>query len=182
MRIFFYNFFFFSFFLIISRLIPHPPNFTPILATAILAPQIFTKNIYMPIILIILAMFISDLLIGLHSFLIFTYLPLIIIVFLSSLFKEFKTSLVIMTISAPLIFFIISNFGVWTLGDLYAKDLGGLLQCYTLALPFLQNSYAGTIVFMIAYFLIYNLLIFVISKFIPNILSYNSKLVFFKKI
>ena len=71
MKILFYNFIFLSFFLIVSRLIPHPPNFTPILATAILAPQIFKKNIYMPIILIILAMFISDLFIGLHTFLIF---------------------------------------------------------------------------------------------------------------
>ena len=140
MKILFYNFFFLAFFLIISRIIPHPPNFTPILATAILAPHVFSKKMYMSIILIILAMFISDLFIGLHTFLIFTYLPLIIIVFLSSIFKEFKTSLVVMTLSAPLIFFIISNFGVWTLGDLYSKDVNGLVQCYILALPFLKNS------------------------------------------
>lgn len=182
MKILFYNFFFLAFFLIISRLIPHPPNFTPILATAILAPHVFSRKMYMSIILIILAMFISDLLIGLHTFLIFTYLPLVLIVFLSSIFKEFKTSLVIMTISAPLIFFIISNFGVWALGDLYSKDANGLFQCYILAIPFLKNSYAGTIIFMFAYFILYNLSILVISKFIPKILNYNSKLVFFKKI
>ena len=89
MKILFYNFFFLAFFLIISRLIPHPPNFTPILATAILAPHVFSRKMYMSIILIILAMFISDLFIGLHTFLIFTYLPLVLIVFLSSIFKEF---------------------------------------------------------------------------------------------
>ena len=182
MKVLFYNFAFLSFFLILSRLIPHPPNFTPILATAILAPQIFSKKLYMSVILIILAMFVSDLILGLHTFLIFTYLPLIIIVYLCNVFKEFKTSLVVMTLSAPLIFFAISNFGVWALGDLYSKDLSGLLQSYILALPFLKNSYAGTIIFMFAYFLIYNLSILVISKFTPKILNYNSNLIFLKKI
>ena len=77
-----------------------------------------------------------------------------------------------MALSAPLIFFIISNFGVWALGDLYSKDLNGLFQCYIIALPFLKNSYAGTIIFMLAYFLILQFINF--SNF--KIYSENIKL------
>ena len=39
-----------------------------------------------------------------------------------------------------LLFFVISNFGVWFLGNLYTPDLNGLINCYILAIPFFKNT------------------------------------------
>ena len=156
MKVIFFNYLFLFAFLIISRIIPHPPNFTPILATAILAPQIFTKKLYLSIFLIILAMFISDLFIGIHKYIIFTYIPLILIIIMSNSFDKVKTSILVMAISSPLIFFLISNFGVWALSNFYAKDLNGLMQSYILALPFLK------ILLQAPFFLLFYILLFII--------------------
>ena len=45
------------------------------------------------------------------------------------------------------IFYLISNFGVWAVGDLYAKNLEGLINCYFLALPFFKNTVISTFIF-----------------------------------
>ena len=60
------HFYILCLFLLVGRLMPHPPNFTPILAVAILAPYIF-NNRFLSFSMTIIAMFISDLIIGLHS-------------------------------------------------------------------------------------------------------------------
>jgi len=159
MKVIFFNFLFLFAFLIISRIIPHPPNFTPILATAILAPQIFSKKLYLSIFLIILAMLISDLFIGFHKYIIFTYIPLILIIIMSNSFSKVKTSILVMAVSSPLIFFLISNFGVWALSNFYTKDLNGFLECYFLALPFYGNSLTSTVLFSLVFFLTRNLII-----------------------
>ena len=39
-----------------------------------------------------------------------------------------------------MIFFIISNFGVWFFSNTYSSDLSGLISCYIMGLPFLQNT------------------------------------------
>jgi len=171
-----YNFAFLLFFIVSMRLIPHPPNFTPVLATAILSPHIFSNKILPSVLLLTLAMFISDIFLGLHKFLIFTYIPLIIIVFLSNYINFSKTNIIIMTLLSPLIFFLVSNFGVWLLTDFYPKDLGGLFQSYLLAIPFLQNSFIGTIVYLLLYFILYNISIYMISKYNPKILEYKNSL------
>ena len=180
MRSVFFNFIFLIIFLVGSRLINLPPNFTPIIATAILAPHIFSKKLYTSVALIVFSMLISDLFLGLHKFLFFTYLPLIIIIFLSNSFNKFTSSVVLMTIFSPLIFFIISNFGVWLIGDFYEKSLSGLIQCYTMALPFLKNTYLGTLSFILLYLFFYNILFIIINKFYNKINNYNSSLIFVK--
>ena len=46
-------------------------------------------------------------------------------------------------VAAPLLFFLISNFGVWAGGTMYPRDLQGLMDCYTLALPFFRGTLIG---------------------------------------
>ena len=46
-----------------------------------------------------------------------------------------------------ILFFIISNFGVWLTGSLYQQSLEGLIQCYIMALPFFTNTLLSTIIF-----------------------------------
>ncbi len=53
-------------------------------------------------------------------------------------------------IAGPTAYFILSNFFVWMQAGeaVYTKDFNGLLQCYTLALPFYRNSLLATLVFL----------------------------------
>ena len=137
-----------------SRLIPHPPNFTPIIAVAIMSSYFF-KNIYLSFATLLVSMLLADAFIGFYSNMLFVYLSLLLIVFIFHKISEkmnFK-NLFICGFIGSLIFFIISNFGVWVLGspgvlDLpYEKNLNGLVECYILAIPFFGNTFLSTLIF-----------------------------------
>ena len=64
--------------LIFSRLIPHPPNFTPIIAAAVMSSYLF-KNIYISLFILLTSMFLSDLIIGTHGNFFFVYFSLFLI-------------------------------------------------------------------------------------------------------
>ena len=140
--------------LALSRLIPHPPNFTPIIAVAIMSGYFF-KNIKLSFFVLLIAMLISDLFIGFYENIIFVYVALLLITFVFYKIANkinFK-NLFIYSFGGSLIFFIISNFGVWALGSPgvlnlpYEENLVGLFNCYFLALPFLKNTLLSTIFF-----------------------------------
>ena len=131
-----------------SRLIPHPPNFTPIIATAVMSCYLF-KNIYISSIVLLLAMFISDLVIGTYGNFFFVYFSLLLIMFLCTKISKnlnFK-KLFLLSLFSALIFFLITNFGVWAFSNMYEKNLNGLLYCYLLAIPFFTNTIISTVVF-----------------------------------
>jgi hypothetical protein len=137
-----------------ARLIPHPPNFTPIIAVAIISGCFF-KNINLSLLTLLVAMLISDLFIGFYENVIFVYASLLLITFIFHKISNkinFK-NLFIYGFAGSLIFFIISNFGVWALGSpgaygiAYEKSLNGLIQCYVLAIPFFGNTFLSTIIF-----------------------------------
>ena len=153
------------FILAIARLIPHPPNFTPIIAAAIMSSYFF-KNINLSIVVLLVAMLISDIFIGFYENLIFVYVSLILITF--TFFKigkkiNFK-NLFIFSFAGAFIFFIISNLGVWILGSpgisnvSYEKNLSGLVQCYILAIPFFANTLLSTLIFSYPVLYIYKYL------------------------
>ncbi len=140
--------------LVFARLIPHPPNFTPIIAVAIVSGYFF-KNIYLSLLTLLAAMLISDLFIGFYENIIFVYTSLLLIAFAFHKISKkinFK-NLFIYGFAGSLIFFIVSNFGVWALGSLgvndlvYEKSLMGLIECYILAIPFFGNTFLSTIIF-----------------------------------
>ncbi len=140
--------------LALARLIPHPPNFTPVIAVAIMSSYFF-KNIKVSFIVLLVAMFISDLFIGFYENLSFVYISLILITYIFhkiSIKINFK-NLFVYGFAGSLIFFIVSNFGVWALGSpglndiAYDKSLSGLIQCYILAIPFFGNTFFSTIIF-----------------------------------
>jgi hypothetical protein len=140
--------------LALARLIPHPPNFTPIIAVAIMSGYFF-KNINLSIAVLLVTMFISDIFIGFYENLIFVYLSLLLITFtFYKLGKKINfNNLFVFSFVGSLIFFIISNFGVWILGSpgltgiAYEKSLSGLMQCYILAIPFFGNTFFSTLIF-----------------------------------
>ena len=137
-----------------ARLIPHPPNFTPIIAVAIISGYFF-KNINLSLLILLAAMLISDLFIGFYENVISVYASLLFITFVFHKISKkinFK-NLFIYGFAGSLIFFIVSNFGVWALGSLgvndlaYEKSLTGLIECYILAIPFFGNTFLSTIIF-----------------------------------
>ena len=140
--------------LALARLIPHPPNFTPIIAVAIISGYFF-KNINLSLLTLLFAMLISDLFIGFYENVIFVYASLLLITFAFHKINKkinFK-NLFIYGFAGSLIFFLVSNFGVWALGSLgvndlpYEKSLTGLIECYILAIPFFGNTFLSTIIF-----------------------------------
>ena len=134
--------------MVFSRLIPHPPNFTPIIAVAIMSGYLF-KNLYLSISVLFFSMIVVDMFIGFYSNMFFVYFPLFIIAYFC-FFKNNKINaknLFIYGISSSLIFFIISNFGVWVSSDMYEKNIAGLVNCYIMAIPFLKNTLISTVLF-----------------------------------
>jgi len=134
--------------LALARLIPHPPNFTPIIAVAILSGYFF-KNIYMSFVILIISMLISDILIGFYNNIFFVYISLLLIslIFFKIGKKINYKNLIAYSFLGSLIFFIISNFGVWLLSGLYEKNLNGMIECYILAIPFFRNTFLSTLIF-----------------------------------
>ena len=137
-----------------ARLIPHPPNFTPIIAVAIVSGYFF-KNVNLSLLTLLVAMLISDLFIGFYENMIFVYVSLLLITLVFHKINKkinFK-NLFIYGFAGSLIFFLVSNFGVWALGSLgvndlpYEKSLTGLIECYILAIPFFGNTFLSTIIF-----------------------------------
>ena len=126
-----------------SRFIPHPPNFTSLLALSFYVPAILGLR-YIPA--LILSFAITDLFIGFHGLALFTWGSVIFIGLISKFFLVNTKNRIFGCLLSVLIFFVITNFGVWSLGS-YGYTLNGLITCYTLALPFLGNTLISTIIF-----------------------------------
>ena len=129
--------------LIFFRFLPHPPNFTPVIAMAFYLP-IFFGMWCIPFLL--LAFAITDFFIGFHSLLVWTWGSLALIS-LTSKFSNSILSRLFLSFVGAIIFYIISNFGVWFSGSLYQHSIEGLIQCYIMALPFFTNTLLSTIIF-----------------------------------
>ena len=128
-----------------SRFIPHPPNFTSLLALSFYIPAVFGIR-YIPV--VVFALFFTDLIIGFHSTMIFTSGSIILIGLISKYFNKSIMFRISGAFVGAVIFFVLSNFGVW-LGGSYGYDLNGLLSCYILAIPFFTNTVISTLFFSI---------------------------------
>ncbi|MGE8721504.1 DUF6580 family putative transport protein [Leptospira terpstrae] len=131
---------------VISRILPHPPNFTPILAVSLFSGAYLTDR-RLALLIPILAMLVSDFFIGFHDLMPVVYGFMILAVLFgkqigSSLSKSFGY-----TVVGSVVFFVLTNFAVWATSGMYPLDGTGLVTCFTLAIPFFQNSIAGDLVY-----------------------------------
>ena len=136
-------------FLVASRVIPHPPNFTPVLAVAVFAPY-FARDIYIAIALPLVAMVLADLIIGLHSSMLWVYGAVAASVILSYGLRKTGTQLIRLgglAFASSALFFVVTNFGVWLGSGFYPQTADGLVACYIAALPFFGNTLASTVIF-----------------------------------
>ena len=129
----------------VIRLIPHPPNFAPITAMALFGGLNF-QNKKLAYAIPILAMIVSDLFLGFYSISIFVYLSFIAVTYIGTTIKSINISNIFLS---SLLFFIITNLGVWILG--YPMTIEGLLTCFTLALPFFGYALAGDLFFSLLF-------------------------------
>ena len=139
-------------FAVILRLIPHPPNVAPIAAMALFGGAYLNKKyaIAVPI----AALFISDLVIGFHNGMPFVYGSFLLIGLIGLWLQKRRNFNFILgaTLFSSLLFFIITNFGVWLVGDIYPQTIDGLIRCFYLAIPFFRNTVIGDLIFVGLFF------------------------------
>ena len=139
-----------------TRIIPHMPNFTPIGAMALFGGA-YLSNKYHAFIIPILSLWFSDLIINnfiLNYYDQFTWFypgfiwqyatfGIIILIGYFLLKKITLKKVLISSIGSSLIFFVITNFGVWSSGSMYTLSLNGLISCFVLAVPFYKGTLLG---------------------------------------
>ena len=128
-----------------SRFIPHPPNFTSLLALSFYVPALFGIR-FIPI--VILALFFTDLIIGFHSTMFFTIGSVALIGLISKIFNQSVYLRLFGALTGAIIFFTLTNFGVWANGS-YGYTLNGFISCYLLAIPFFGYSLISTLIFSV---------------------------------
>ena len=126
-----------------SRFIPHPWNFTSLLALSFYIPAIVG---FKYIAFLIISFAITDLFIGFHSLILWTWGSVLLIGFLPIYFNNSISLRIPGALTGAIIFFLVTNFGVWTVGS-YGYTLDGLITCYTLAIPFFASSLLSTLLF-----------------------------------
>ena len=129
--------------LALSRFIPHPPNFTSLLALSFYVPALFGLR-FLPAVLV--SFVITDLVIGYHSGTHWTWGSVMVIGLMSQYLNKNISSRLFGALLGAIIFFLITNFGVWTSG-MYEFSVKGLIDCYVLAIPFFAYSIISTILF-----------------------------------
>ena len=147
----------------VSRFIPHPPNFTSLLALSFYVPALLGIR-YLPA--LIISFVITDLFIGFHGVTLFTWGSVIFIGLGSRFFAKTILTRISGSLFGAFIFFVITNFGVWTSG-IYSYNISGLIQCYLLALPFFAYTLISTFIFSSVIETFYKI------KFIKNFFTNN---------
>lgn len=137
---------------VLARLIPHPANVTPIVGLALFSGAYFGGvriSKAGAILLPLAAMFISDLALGVHDQMVSVYGSIVLVSFIGFALAEKRTAgrVIAASVASSTLFFLITNFTVWLAGEMYAKTGAGLVECYTLALPFYRNGLIGDLAY-----------------------------------
>ena len=126
------------------RLVPHPPNFTPIGAMALFSGAYLGKR-GLAFVAPLAALLLSDLVLGFYHGMATVYFSVALIVAVGWLAISKVTPLRVgaAAIVSSVLFFVITNLGMWLFSGFYPHTLGGLAACYVAAIPFFQNTLAG---------------------------------------
>lgn len=143
---------------ITARVLPHAANFVPITALALLAAAYLPRR--MALVVPVGIMILSDMMIGMHPLVAYTWGSFVLIGFIGSLLYKRTGNRWHLAALGPVgsvIFFVITNFGVWLQGQMYEHTFAGLIRCYTMALPFFRSTLMSDaaytpLVFIVAYF------------------------------
>lgn len=145
-----------SLFIFISRLLPHEPNLTPVLALCLMS-GFLAKGKPFGLIMPLLALAISDWWIGFYPGWGLNYLSMVLVVLSASLMKGQLASFLGFGVLAAVNFFLASNFAVWLYTAMYPKTFEGLAQCFYMAEPFFRSTLTGTLIFMVGFYFVYKI-------------------------
>ena len=124
-----------------ARLLPHPPNCTPVAALALFGGASFASK-RAALLVPLAGLFLSDLVLGFYAITPVVYGSFAIIVCLGFWLRRRQNIWCIAgaSIVGALLFFVLTNFGVWAFDTLYPKTWAGLADCYVAAIPFFRNT------------------------------------------
>ncbi|NVO18281.1 MAG: hypothetical protein HXX13_01190 [Bacteroidetes bacterium] len=131
------------------RLIPHWPNFTPIASIALFGGT-YLKRKELAFLIPVLAMLLSDVIIGFHNVMIPVYASFLLIVSFGFILKSKVSMVNVVTASlmSSLVFYLITNMASWATGMVpYSTGITGLMQAYIAGLPFFLNGILGDLFF-----------------------------------
>jgi hypothetical protein len=131
------------------RLIPHPPNFAPIAAMALFSGAYMPRKL-LAFVAPFAALILSDIALGgFYPGMNFVYLGFALTVLIGWALAKRKTPLAIgaAAVASSVLFFVLTNFGMWLFSGFYPLTSAGLVACYVAAIPFFQNTLAGDLAF-----------------------------------
>lgn len=145
--------YFFTFSLIVlaalSRLLPHLPNVAPIAAMALFGGVYLDKK--HTFVVPLAALLISDYFIGFYSGMVWVYACFVAIGFIGLWLRNHRTigATIGGAIAGSVLFFIVTNFGVWMGSTVtYPHTVAGLAECYIAAIPFFRNTLLGDLTYV----------------------------------
>lgn len=135
------------------RLLPHPPNFSPIGAMALFGGA-FLAHPVGALLLPVGTLFLTDLALGFHDHVAAVYLSVMLVSILGLGLKKNASAGRVLgrAVVGSVIFFVVTNFAVWAQSGFFPMTFEGLVQCYTVALPFFQNTLAGDLAYSTVFF------------------------------
>lgn len=131
------------------RLLPHPPNFSPIAAMALFAGAHMPRRA-MAFAAPFGALLVSDMFLGgYYPGMELVYLSFALTVLIGWAIAGRKSALTIAgaAVASSVLFFAVTNFGMWLFSGFYPRTWDGLVACYAAAIPFFQNTVAGDLLF-----------------------------------
>ena len=130
------------------RLLPHPPNFSPIAAMALFSGAYLPKRV-LAFVAPFAALLLSDAVLGFYAGMNFVYFSFALTVLIGWAVASRKTPLMIggAAIASSVLFFVLTNFGMWLFSGFYPLTSAGLIACYVAAIPFFQNTLVGDLFF-----------------------------------
>jgi hypothetical protein len=132
-----------------SRLVPHPYNFSPIDGLALFSGAIFARKKIFAFLIPMIALFLGDLILGFHETMVYIYAAVGLMAFLGRRLGENPkvSSILQYSLLSSVLFFAITNFGVWMSSNLYPHTSAGLGECFIAALPFFHWTVIGDLFF-----------------------------------
>lgn len=137
----------------LMRLVPHYPNFTPIAAIALFGGAHMGRK-WLAFFVPLFALFISDLIIGFHGFMVPVYISFALVVLIGNLMRNNVKIATVLggALSSSVIFFLITNFAVWLGSPYYPQTFSGLMQSFTMAIPFFHATVLGDLFYSSVFF------------------------------
>jgi hypothetical protein len=137
----------------VMRLVPHYPNFTPIAAIALFGGAHMGRK-WLAFFVPLFALFISDLIIGFHGFMLPVYISFAVVVLIGNLMRNNVKIATVLggALASSVIFFLITNFAVWMGSPYYPQTFSGLMQSFTMAIPFFHATVLGNLFYSSVFF------------------------------